>query len=96
VQREGDGIRRNCNRSLRLTAQIVEGSGGPETRLTPVFEAAGNPWVQPQRGVRGKSVDQRMVEFHQQGLSPYKIAARLGVSHMTVRRRLGRLLVPSR
>jgi hypothetical protein len=51
-----------------------------------VFAAAENPWVQPQLGVRGKSLDQRMIELHQQGLSPYKIGAKLGISHMTVRR----------
>ena len=63
-----------------------------ETKLEPVFSAASTPWVQPPKQYKPRKVDDQLMELHRQGLSPYKIAAKLGVSHMTVRRRLARQL----
>lgn len=72
-----------------------------EKKLAPVFAAAEQPWVKPAKVYKPKSIDNRIIELHREGLTPNKITAALAkegktLSHMTVRRHLKRLLVAER
>jgi hypothetical protein len=79
-------LRRYSNPRIRLLFRVLRKL---ERKLAPVFQVVADPWKQPKKQhTTHKQIDE-IVALHEQGLTPNKIAAKLGVSHMTVRRRLG-------
>jgi hypothetical protein len=79
-------LRRYSNPRIRKLWKVLRRL---EVKLASVFEASAEPWKQPRRQYTTHKTVERIRELHSQGMSPNKIAKQLGVSHMTVRRRLG-------
>ena len=87
-QSRDENLRRYTNPKIQALFGVL---AELEKKLAPVFAASEQPWVRPAKVYKPKSIDPQIVALHQEGLSPYKIGECLGISHMTVRRRLKRL-----
>jgi hypothetical protein len=87
-QSRDENLRRYTNPKIQALFGVL---AELEKKLAPVFAASEQPWVRPAKVYKPKSIDPQIVALHQEGLSPYKIGERLGISHMTVRRKLKRL-----